>query len=310
MPALLAAFGLGHKGILSEGPVASGKLGSIWQLTTDLGSWAVKEGDREMRVGELEEIEDGARFQEAAVEAGVPVPSVVRTVGGDLFATVGETTVRVNGWVDLEPPDIRLDPAAVGQLVARFQRVPFAGSIPLDPWYASPVGERRWRSQLAALRAAGAPFADDLEALLPEILGVESMIDDAPGTLRTCHRDLWADNVRRTADGGLCVFDFDNAGLADPSRELAAILVEYAGWNLARAAAIRDAYAEAGGPGRVASPRDFSMVIAQLNHIGAEACRRWLAATDDEQRADNEGWVREYLDRPLSRGLVEALLDA
>ena len=305
---MLAEFGLGREGIFSEGPVASGKLGSIWRLTSDLGSWAVKEADREMRVGELEEIEDGSRFQEAAGEAGVPVPSVVRTVGGDLFASVGDTRVRVNGWVDLEPPDIRLDPAAVGQLVGRLHRVPFAGSIPLDPWYASPVGERRWRARLAALHAARAPFADDLEGLLPEMLAVESLIDDGPGTLRTCHRDLWADNVRRTGDGGLCVFDFDNAGLADPSRELAAVLVEYAGHDAARARRLRDAYEDAGGPGRVEAPRDFSMVIAQLHHIADEACRRWLASSDDEARADNEAWAREYLDRPVTRDQVEALL--
>ena len=39
-----------------------------------------------------------------------------------------------------------------------------------------------------------------------------------------------------------------------------------------------------------------------------EACRRWLASSTDEERADNEGWVREYLDRPLSRIQIEALL--
>jgi hypothetical protein len=104
------------------------------------------------------------------------------------------------------------------------------------------------------------------------------------------------------------VFDFDNAGLAEPSRELAAVLVEYAGWDRERARALRGAYEAAGGPGRVVTPADFSMVIAQLLHIVAEGCRRWLASATDEARIDNEGWVREYLDRPLSRGQIEALL--
>jgi hypothetical protein len=36
--------------------------------------------------------------------------------------------------------------------------------------------------------------------------------------------------------------------------------------------------------------------------------RRWLAATTDAGRADNEGWVREFLDRPLTRSVIEALL--
>src|SRR5205814_1149682 len=102
------------------------------------------------------------------------------------------------------------------------------------------------------------------------------------------HRDLWADNVRRRRDGGLCVFDFDDAGLADPSQELALILVEYCGTDRARASAVRAAYADAGGPGRVDGPRDFAMPIAQLHHILAEGCRRWLAATTEAERVDNE----------------------
>ena len=108
---------------------------------------------------------------------------------------------------------------------------------------------------------------------------------------RTCHRDLWADNVRRTDEGGLCVFDFDNAGLADPSQELAVILVEY-GTRPGRAALIRDAYAEAGGPGRVEDAKDFAMAIAQLSHILVEGCRRWLSTgVPGESRASRSGRI-------------------
>ena len=136
---------------------------------------------------------------------------------------------------------------------------------------------------------------------------MEAYLGGPPRELRTCHRDLWADNVRRTPEGSLCVFDFDNAGLADPSQELAGVLVEYCG-DPARAGLIRAAYAEAGGPGRVEGPTDFAMVIAQLSHILAEGCRRWLAAASDAERADNEGWVREFVDRPVTRRVIEALL--
>jgi Ser/Thr protein kinase RdoA (MazF antagonist) len=289
--------------------VASGRLGSVWRLDTPLGAWAVKQVGR-LRPGELRELTEGAAFQEAAHESGVPVPAVRRTPAGDLIGDLGDARVRVHAWVDLEPPDIALDPAAVGELVAGLHRVPFSGTVGRDPWYEDPVGERRWRELLARLGAAGAPFAADLAALLPEILALEVSLGAPPRDLRTCHRDLWADNVRRTAGGGMCVFDFDNAGLADPSRELAAMLVEYAGWDLGRARTLKDAYADAGGPGKVTGRSDFSMVIAQLNHIGAEGCRRWLAATSDEARADNEDWVREYLDRPVTTSLVEALLHA
>jgi hypothetical protein len=50
------------------------------------------------------------------------------------------------------------------------------------------------------------------------------------------------------------------------------------------------------------------MPIAQLSHILVDGCRRWLTATTDAARADNEDWVREFLDRPLTRPVIDALL--
>jgi len=305
---LVAAFGLGADGQLSDGPVASGRLGSIWRLDTDAGSWAIKQVGATDEA-ELTEIVEGAAFQEAAGAAGIGTPPVRRTATGALIADLGDVRARVHGWVEMDPPNIHVDPAAVGRLVAGLHCVAFEGSIGVDPWYTEPVGGTRWSETVAALRAARAPFADELDALVPELIGLEAYLGAPFRSIRTCHRDLWADNVRMTADG-LCVFDFDNAGLNDPSQELAAVLVEYAGPDAARAAALASAYDEAGGPGRVTSPRDFAMPIAQLAHIAAEGCRRWLASTTDEDRADNEGWVREYLERPVTRELIERILAA
>jgi Ser/Thr protein kinase RdoA (MazF antagonist) len=306
---ILEAFDLGSAGRLSEGPVASGKLGAIWRLDTDAGSWAVKVVD-EIDPNEQDEIEDGARFQEAVRAAGVPTPAVRRTGSGDLMAAIDGVRVRVHAWVDLEGPDIRLDPTAIGQLIAALHRVEFAGATGVHRWYTEPVGAARWADVIAALRAREAPFAEELDSLVPELVALEAYLGDPPRDLRTCHRDLWADNVRRMRDGNLCVFDFDNAGLADPSQELALVLVEYGGDDAHRAHTIREAYADAGGPGRVDGPRDFAMVIAQLAHIVEEGCRRWLASETDPARDDNEGWVREFIDRPLTRRVVETLVAA
>lgn len=305
---LVAAFGLGPEARLSDGPVASGRLGSIWRLDTEVGSWAVKQvGATDEAV--LTEIVEGAAFQEAAGAAGIGTPPVRRTVTGALIAELGEVRARVHGWVEMDPPNILVDPVAVGRLVAGLHCVDFEGSIGVDPWYTEPVGATRWSETVAALRARRAPFADELDALVPEVLALEGFLGAPFRSVRTCHRDLWADNVRMTADG-LCVFDFDNAGLNDPSQELAAVLVEYAGPDAGRAAALASAYKDAGGPGRITSLRDFAMPIAQLAHIAAEGCRRWLASTTDADRSDNEGWVREYLDRPVTRDLIERILAA
>jgi Ser/Thr protein kinase RdoA (MazF antagonist) len=307
VPALLAAFDLGSQGRLSEGPVASGKLGSIWRLDTDSGSWAVKQvGDA--TDDEAAEIIDGASFQEMATAAGIPTPRVRRTRAGELIAGVDGLRIRIHAWVDMRDPDLDLDPDELARLVAGLHQVDFAGSIGVHPWYSDPVGAARWSELITALGDRGAPFADELAALVPELVALEAYLGSAPRALRTCHRDLWADNVRRTNDGGLCVFDFDNAGLADPSQELAAVLVEYSGSDPARARAISDAYADAGGPGRVERPTDFAMPIAQLSHIVEEACRRWLASTTNAERADNESWAREFIDRPLTPAVVETLL--
>jgi len=237
----------------------------------------------------------------------VPTPAVRRSQAGEIVADCGEVRVRLNAWVDLDDPDPHLDPVEVGQLVAGLHRVAFAGRIGVNPWYAEPVGAARWSELVSLLRARHAPFADELDALVPELVAMEAYLGGPARELRTCHRDLWADNVRRARDGGLCVFDFDNAGLADPSQELALVLVEY-GADPGRASLIRAAYAEAGGPGRVQDATDFAMPIAQLSHILEEGCRRWLAATTDAERADNEGWVREFVDQPLTRNVIEALL--
>jgi Phosphotransferase enzyme family len=307
VPSILAMFDLGSWGRLSDGPVASGRLGSIWRLDTERGSWAVKQlGD--IPDEGLAELLEGAAFQEAALAAGVPTPALRRTRADELIADCAGVRVRLHAWVDLHDADVSLDPLDVGRLVAGLHRVDFAGAVGLDPWYTEPVGRARWRELMGVLRARHAPFVDELYALVPELVATEAYLGSPPRELRTCHRDLWADNVRGARDGGLCVFDFDDAGLADPSRELAVVLVEYCTADPRRAGLIRGAYREAGGPGRVQDPTDFAMAIAQLSHIVAEGCRRWLTATTDAELSDNEGWVREFIDRPLTRTVIEALL--
>ena len=162
-------------------------------------------------------------------------------------------------WVDLRERDEGLDPTLVGALVAAIHQVPFEGTRPVDPWYREPVGADRWDELVEDLTGRGAPFAPDLAALRDELVALETLLEPER-TLRTCHRDLWADNVRATTTGELCVIDWDNFGLADPSQELALVLFEFGAGNPARAAALNAAYRDAGGPGRVDGPGSFSMV--------------------------------------------------
>ncbi len=304
---LARRFGLGGPARLSDGPVARGKQGLVWRLDTAEGSWAVKVPFHPCGADEARRV---AAFQEAACAAGVPAPQVRRTTEGCVFATLEGRQARVYQWVDLRPPDRGLDPARVGAVVAAMHRVPATDPGPLHPWYHEPVGADRWDELVGRLAAAGAPFARRLAGLRDELVALESWIEP-PELVRTCHRDLWADNVLPTADGGVCVIDWENSGPADPSQELGCVLFEFAGSDPGRARALTGAYRDAGGPATVSRPGHFSMLIAQLGHITEAAATDWLTPNPrSPRRAGAAAWIGETIDQPHSRELLETILRA
>jgi len=309
---IAAAFGLGDDPVLSDGPVARGEQGQIWRLETNAGSWAVKEGFRPVAEAG---VRFAAAFSDAARALGVPSPRAVAGRDGRLIADLGRTTVRVSEWVDLLEPDIRLDPATVGRVLAGLHRARIDGHPDqppqeLDPWFTEPVGRAGWDELVGGLRAAGAPFAEQLAAMREEFVALDAWVE-APGAVQTCHRDLWADNLRPTAAGGACVIDWEDCGPADPSQELGCLLVEFGGADPARIRRLFGSYLEHGGPGRVTRRGDFSMLIAQLGHICQIACTDWLdptgRATDRTHSAER---FAEFVERPHTRAGLELILDA
>jgi aminoglycoside phosphotransferase (APT) family kinase protein len=300
-------FDLGGAPRLSEEPVARGRQGEVWRLETADGSWAVKVLFHPC--GE-EEAQLAAGFQEAALAAGVPTPQVRRTPEGCVTAAFGGRQVRVYAWVDLRPSDLLLDPELVGATLAAIHQVPSAEGGRLDAWYCEPIGRERWDELVAGLHAAGAPFARRLADLRNELVALESWIEPTQ-RVQTCHRDLWADNVLPTADGGVCVIDWENSGPADPSQELACVLFEFARSDRGRARALNNAYREAGGPARVIRRGHFSMLIAQLGHITEIAATDWLNPNvRSPSRADSACWIAEVLDEPHTRRVLDDLLEA
>ncbi|MEA2510072.1 MAG: hypothetical protein QOG21_2154 [Actinomycetota bacterium] len=300
-------FSLGGAARLSDGPVAQGKEGVVWRLDTSDGRWAVKvlfyrpDGD---------EVRLATAFQEAAFEAGVPTPKVQRTAEGSVFDTIEGRQVRVHEWVDLLAPNLGLDPALVGTVVAAIHQVSVAEIGLLDPWYLDPIGADRWDHLIEQLLQAGAPFASRLAELRDELVALESWIE-SPQRLQTCHRDLWADNVLGTADGGVCVIDWENSGPADPNYEIGCVLFEFARRDGGRARALIDAYRHAGGPATIDRRGNFSMLIAQLGHITEMAATDWLEPNPrSPDRADSAAWIGEVLDEPHTREVLGALLEA
>ena len=302
--AVARAFRLGD-GARFTGRLERGEQGQVEQLVTAQGAFAVKTS-----FGESDLDGEDAEFQAAARAAGVPAPAVLRAAGGAWHAEIGGLPVRVYEWVDVLPPSVEIDPAEAGRTVAAIHRTPFAGSRGEHYWYTDPVGEQAWDRLVEELAAARAPFAGGVAGLRDDLVAMEGLLERSRH-LRTCHRDLWVDNLRRTAAGDLSVIDWENCGLADPGQEVAGVVFELGIGDPARGGEVYRAYRAAGGPGTVRRRADFSMTIAQLGHILEAACRIWLdPETKPDERRRQVGRVAEHVDQPLTVAVIDRLLDA
>ncbi len=298
-------FGLGKR-VWLDGPVAVGQLGEVWRLVTECGRFAVKYA---RFVVAVEDAEFDAAYQDLVRLAGVPMPTVVRTVDGMVVADIGGRQVRVYEWIDVLSADRRLDPGQLGRLLAAIHAVGVPTGKPVDGWYVDPVGAEVWQGLLMRLRAADAPFVDRLAALLPGVLEAEGTLA-SPYRVQVCHRDLWAGNLRCTPGGGLVVLDWENSGPGDVNGELGCALFEYGLGEPDRMRTLYAAYLDAGGPGRLGDRGDLTMLVAQLGHIARVGCERWLTSSTDQERALNAGWVAEYLNEPVTVDTLDRVLSA
>ena len=287
-----------------EVEAARGEQGQVRRLVTAHGTYAVKESFDSVDAGEAQRT---AEFQVACHDAGVPCPRPLPDVHGQYLAEIGGLPIRVQTWVDVDDLDTMLDPALVGTALARLHAVDMPADQPAHWWGTDPVGRAEWRALVKAAKGAGAPFASRLAELVPDLLAMEELL--TPMTAEQwCHLDLWADNLRGTPDGSVCVIDFDNAGTADPSRELGMVLFEFARTDRGRLHALVTAYEGAGGSGRVTAAEDFGVTIAQLHHIARYQVLGWLNARDPEARARAHAGVEEFVGDPFLVGDVERLL--
>ena len=91
---------------------------------------------------------------------------------------------------------------------------------------------------------------------------------------------------------------------------LGCALFEYGLGEPERMRTLYGAYVDAGGPGRLIDRGDLTMLVAQLGHIARIGCERWLTSATDQERADNAGWVTEFLDGPVTLDVVDRILVA
>ena len=277
------------------------------QLVTDRGRWAVKRCYAPQREADLVHT---AHFLQSAIANGVPAPALVSSQDGRLVETVSGQQLRVYEWVDLRPVDRGIDVGRIGAAVARIHTATVTDCNSLEGWFTDPVHADEWDDLVRELTAARAPFAAALAGLRDELVDAATLVEQ-PINVRACHRDLFADNVRVTAGGELCVIDWDNAGLEDPDHELAMVIWEFCADDPSRAAPLHAAYREAGGPGRADRPAAFSMIVNVAGHLLHRAARLWLdPATATAERDRMAGAAQEWLDEPVTRPIVERLVDA
>jgi Ser/Thr protein kinase RdoA (MazF antagonist) len=304
--AVARAFDLGA---VEAEPVAAarGHQGRVWRVKTRRGCFAVKEllvklAERDVQVDVV--------FQSTLVDRGVPAPRPLRTGSGAALVMVGDLHFRAYSWVDLHEPRRDLDPDSIGTLMAMLHRDPLpAEPSAADGWYTDPVPAEEWQETSERLADAGAPFAAEFAASVAGFIALQEVFRP-PGRMQLCHRDLWADNLRLAHESGLCVIDWENCGPAEPAQELAMPLVEFCYDDGDRAARLYRAYRRAGGPGRLADPSDFTMVLAQFGHFALTAALEWVHATDETSKARAEAWFREGWEQPLGLLQIERLLHA
>jgi Ser/Thr protein kinase RdoA (MazF antagonist) len=167
------------------------------------------------------------------------------------------------------------------------------------------VGEARWREVVDAAHRAGRPWAGKVEALVPEMVAAEPLLDAPRPRLQRCHLDFNLDNVLLDADGRVVVIDWENSGPAVPEQEVAFCLVE---WD---DPAFVAGYRAAGGDFTARDVGVFALRFAVEAHLLELFVRRALdPATADEDRMRAEQAVADKLRAPLTLRRAERLLAA
>jgi hypothetical protein len=180
---------------------------------------------------------------------------------------------------------------------------------PVDPWYTAPVLPQEWYAVAEALTAASAPFAREFTASIPRFRALQELFR-SPRAVQLCHRDLWADNVRLTPGGRLCVIDWDNCGAAEPAQELGVLLAEFCRGDPERARPARPRLPRGRGNGPNEGSKRLHHGLRPVRPLRDHGRPQWLQAPDDAGRARAEAWFREGFDQPFDLPQVDELLAA
>ena len=305
---------------LSLSPGPRGARGQIWRLAAGPEVFALKhvfEGAPPAR-GEVGTEIDFAR---RATAAGVCLPASHAARDGEYVVPLTHGGwLRLYDWLELSSADLAASAEALGILLARLHRcAPTAdrepNGAPPDRWYAVPPPKHQWGPLIARAAEADMSWAARLAAAAGHLPALHSSLASTdPAGMLLCHRDLHPGNVLFDVAGDLVVVDWEDVGPADPAQELARTLVACyhdSAPDLDSMQRAYRSYVDAGGPARVRSEADFTMVIAtQLNFLS----RQVHVALDPTAPARDLEWAELEIDESLrcllTPDLPTTILDA
>lgn len=269
-------FDLPARGMIAGG---RGALGEVWRLRVDgradLAVKLVTEEPSEPLVAK-----EVAHTSNLA-EHGVKVALAVANRQGRFVSSAPGGWLRVSEWIDGVKPDAAdpLTPARLGDVLGRMHTyaVPMSHELDgseLDSWFHRPPDMKTLGNLVAAAETSDPRWAGRLDALMSTVDEV-ARLRKAPESMVLCHRDLHPDNALLVPDGRFAVLDWDNIGPADPTQELASVLLHWfadrTGAQGPLIGAFVEAYRAAGGTGNLTGIDDFAMHIAtRLNFLALQ----------------------------------------
>jgi hypothetical protein len=287
------------------------EIGRRWLLETDRGRWTARTVDDVFPVTDGEE---NARFQDAALRAGVTLPAPVRSTSGAVVEAVGGNSWRVYEWLNSGPPLAAPVSAtitrAVGELLATLHglRIPVAG---ICPWSSVRFATATWAELADVAAGKGAGWAPVLAAAVPTLTGLQSVGEGVePGEPVLCHNNVMPGNVRVGAGGRLVLTGWEHANGLPPAWELSSALVNWAvdpggGINAAGARALIEGY----GPAPGLSLATFRGAATALQNYVSGQIEIALQAEGAEEVRFTDRNIRHLLTHLPSRETYERLLE-
>ncbi len=298
------AFDLGDGGV-SATPGARGASGQVWRLTVGHRVYALKQvfsGTARTQA----EVRAEVAFAQRAAAAGVRVPRGHPDRSGKYMVPLREGGwLRLYDWVDLCPADLTVNAEALGVVLARLHQSAHPadrepGGAPPHRWYEVPPDRDGWAGLVTAATGAGRSWSSRLARAVDTLPDLYAVVSPTVRTrMRLCHRDLHPGNVLVDDAGELVVVDFDDVGPAEPARELASTLMACFHDGDPDLVSMRRAYQSyvgAGGPARLRSAADFTMLIAtQLNFLDLQV----RVALEEKTLARDRTWAELEIDEGL-----------